>query len=129
MKKLVCYFVLLSSLFCGVSGASSSGSSNHQVAGFSQEALFEFANTDPYQTMNKIFNKRLKYNDYRERERIIATPRVISQAYPNRPDLQRQAIDAFGQCMKNQIVNGKKKYTDHDVNIVVNFSKKKLGLN
>ena len=68
-------------------------------------------------------------NDYRERAEIIATPRVISQLYPNRPDLQRQAIDAFGRCMKNQITNGRRKYTDQDVNILVNFSKKKLGLN
>lgn len=125
MKKLFIYFVLISSLFCGISRASS----GKRIDKFSQEALSEFANTSPHQMMNEIFNESSKYKDYRERERIIAFPRVISQAYPNRPDLQRQAIDAFGQCLRNQTVNGKKKYTDQDVNILVNFSKKKLGLN
>ena len=108
MKKLICYFVLISSFLCGVGGASSNKNSNQRINGFSQEALSEFAHTNPYQMMNEIFNEYLQYDDYRERAEIIAFPRVISQAYPNRPDLQRQAIDAFGQCMRNQMVNGQK---------------------
>ena len=129
MKKLICYFVLISSFLCGVGGASSNRNSNQNRVEFTREDLYQFAHTSPYQMMNEIFDKYSKYDDYRERAEIIAFPRVISQAYPNRPDLQRQAIDAFGQCMRNQMVNGQRKYTDQDVNVLVNFSKRKLGLN
>ena len=121
MKKLICYFVLISSFLCGVGGASS----NKQ---FSKTDLNNFASESPYQMIPRLFEKGLKDSDYRKQDRINAIPVVLSKAYPNRPDLQRQAVDAWSQCIRNQTVNGRKKYTEEDVQRVILQSKKMLGL-
>ena len=125
MKKLICYFVLISSFLCGVGGASS----NRGGSNINNEDREWAARVGPRQAIITMFQNGLKDRNFKEKERIIATPSTILEMYPNRPDLQKQAIDVWGQCMRNQIVNGQKKYTDQDVNILVNFSKRKLGLN
>lgn len=123
MKKLICYFILISALRFGIGIASS----KYDIL-LTKEEIQELADTDPYKTISKMFAERLHRYDYREKARIIVTPDVISYAYPERPDLQAQAIDAWGQCMKEQMVNGRRKYTDKDIYVLTNFSKKKLGL-
>ena len=121
MKKLICYFVLISSFLCGVGRASSSKQ-------FSKTDLNNLANESPYQTIPRLFEKGLKNYDYKREDKIDAIPKTLLKAYPNRPDLQRQAIDAWSQCIRNQTVNGRKKYTEEDVQTVIFHSKKFLGL-
>ena len=55
MKKLFIYFVLISSLFCGISRASSQYSTP-----FTKEQLDIIATEDPYQMISRLFEKSFK---------------------------------------------------------------------
>ena len=127
MKKLICYFVLISSFLCGVGGASS----NRGGSNINNEDREWAIRTGPHRVINMMFNNEngLKNHDLRLRDEVIAAPRTIYDMYPNRPDLQRQAVDTLGQCMRNQMINGQRKYTDRDVQVMVTYSKRMLGLN
>lgn len=124
MEKLICCFVLLSSLFCGIASASSCN-----YVSLTNEELQELTEVDPYTKISDMFKKGYGNSDYRDKDEIITVPRLVSRMYPNRPDLQRKAVDAWGQCMKEQKINGKRKYANRDADILVNFCKKKLDLN
>ena len=89
MKKLFIYFVLVSSLFCGISRAS----------GLDQDTIRRAAKTDPYYIVNGLFERGFKDNDYRDRIHIQKAAAIISKLYPDRPDLQKQMVNAWGQCM------------------------------
>ena len=124
MKKLFVYFVLFSSLFCG----NGKTSSLQQGIQFTQEELKRISNEDPYQRISRLFEKSFNNNDYTKQEWIIKVPISIGKAYAGRPDLQLKAIDAWGKCMRKQTVDGENKYTEQDINLVVNYSKHRLNL-
>ena len=125
MKKLFIYFVLVSSFLCGVGGASS----NNPMHAYSKEITEWALKVGPEKAISQLFEEDFKNNDYRQKDRIFATPRTIFGLYPRHPELQKKAVETWGRCMKNQTVNGRRKYSDQDVDILVNFSKSKLGLN
>ena len=120
MKKLICYFVLISSFLCGVGGASSSG--------ISKGARKRVANSDPKVFVNMMFEQGAKNYDYKSESRLKATADIIKIAYEGNRTKQIEAVNSWADNVRKLTVNGKKKYTEQDVNLVVNYSKHRLNL-
>ena len=118
MKKLICYFVLISSFLCGVGGASS-GRKN----GTTKQPIVE-----PRVFAQEMFKRGASNFDFRSQKVVIGTKKIIQDTYGNDKTLQVQAINAWAQNIKKITINGKTKYTDQDVYNFVNACKVELGL-
>lgn len=120
MKTFVYFFVLITFLCCRSGYTSSS-----RIDASTRERV---AKMDPTRFANLMFEQGAKNKDYTDIRTMYATGHIIRVAFPRDKTKQKTALNTWIQNVRNQKVNGKKKYTEKDISKLIEISTSELEL-
>lgn len=130
---LICFYGLFNINSSNASSISSMRNISIPKSTFTEEEFLKRRlEIDPGVYAHRLYTKPnvgLYTKDFTNKAMIMRLPSIISEMYPDRPDLQKRYLEGLDECLINdKDAKGNWKYSYKQVNVITRFVKIKLGL-